>query len=374
MRNTILLSSALLLVIAALACEPPVSDDATVTIDGRALGVDGQPLANQEIKLWRSGVPLFDSDGAVGLLIDVGQPFRTATTDADGRYHFELTGAQANTGQAAWAAYFAVTLTQGSDKMLGVASDEFQFSNQRLSQTIPEMQLWDAGSVTVTDESLSFEWDPTATPEDLDAYLLHVDGGTWAEFTSGNTLSLSTMILPADATTHRFQVVALGKNLRYRTSFKTFEAQNPKGAGIDYQQPDHNNRSASDCVDGNLFDLNDGGFAGAGNVEHFNTSAGEAARCINIDLGGEYQLSDLLVHNGWVDGLDKAQVTISARSGDGDWELLDTQEGSSGTLAIYYRHLTGLDMAADQLRLEVIGGNARFGSIGEIVVHGSPAE
>jgi hypothetical protein len=374
MRNTLLLSSSVLLVLAALACEPPVSDDATVTVDGRALDTEGNPLADQEIKLWRSGVPLFDSDGAVGILVDIGQPFRTVKTDAEGRYHFELSGAQANTGQAAWAAYFAVTMTQGSDKMLGVASDEFQFSNQNLSKAIPDMQLWDAGSVTVTDETLTFEWDPTATPEDLDAYILGVDGGSWAEFTTANSLSVSTKVLPAQGTTHRFQVVALGNTLRYRTSFKTFEASNPKGAGIDYKQTDNNNRSATDCVDGNLFDLNDGEFAGAGNVEHFNTSAGDAARCINIDLGAAYALSDILVLNGWVDGLDKAQVTISAKSGEGDWELLDTQEGSTGSLAIYYKHLSELDMTADQIRLEVIGGNARFGSIGEIVVYGDAAE
>lgn len=374
MRNLLLVSSAFAIVLAALACEPAVSDDATVTVDGRALNVDGTPLADQEVSLWRSAVPLFDSDGAVGLLIDVGTPFRTVKTDAEGRYHFELSGSQANAGQAAWAAYFAVTITQGSDKMLGVASDEFHFSNQDLAHALPDMQLWDAGDVTIADDSLVFSWDPTSTPDDLDAYLLNVDGGIWGEFTQAQSITASTLVLPSDATTHRFQVVALGNKLRYRTSFKTFEASNPRGAGIDYKQADAGNISATDCVGGNLFDLNDDAFAGAGNVEQFNTSPGDAARCVNITLGGTYAVEDIVIHNGWVDGMDKAQVTISAREGDGEWQILDTQEGSTGSLGIYFKHLSGLDMQASELRLEVIGGNARFGTLGEVVVYAAPEQ
>lgn len=374
MRNTLLVSSAALLVLAVLACEPPVSDDATVTVNGRALDVDGQPLANQEIKLWRSGVPIFDSDGAVGFLVDVGQPFRTAKTDADGNYSFELGGAQANVGNAAWAAYFAVTMTQGTDDQLGVASYEFQFSNQDLDETLPDMQLWDAGNVVVEDETMTFTWDATATPDDLDAYLLHVDGGAWGEFTTAQTVAAPTKVLQAGKDTQRFQIIAFGDRLRYRTSFKTFQAENPLGAGIDYKQADNNNISATDCGGGNLFDLNDGVFAGASNVEHFNTSKGDDARCVNINLGGSHKLDDIVVHNAWVDGLQNAQVTVTARDGEGEWQILDTQDGAPGRLNIYYRHIADLDLTASELRLEVIGGNARFGSIGEIVVYGEAAE
>jgi protocatechuate 3,4-dioxygenase beta subunit len=34
-----------------VACQPPVSNEAALVVEGRILGVDGQPLANQAVNL-----------------------------------------------------------------------------------------------------------------------------------------------------------------------------------------------------------------------------------------------------------------------------------------------------------------------------------
>jgi hypothetical protein len=353
-----------------VACQPPVSNEAALVVEGRILGVDGQPLANQAVNLWKSDLPLFEDDTLIGISIEAGQPFRIATTDADGRYRFDLKGAEANTGGQRFAAYFAVTATQGSDKSLAVASAQFGFSNQALTHSAPDLQFWDGGAVAPQGEALRFQWDASPTGADNQEYVLVVDGGIWSEATSATTLDVSTHALPAEQDTHRFLVLALRDGIRYRTSFKTFTASNPLGAGIDFKQPENNNISATDCDGNNLFNLNDGVFTGRENEENFQTSPGDAARCVSIKLAAPTALSELVVHNGWISGLDGASVTISARPEGGEWKLLDTQDGAQASLMFYYRHLRDLDPApVSEIKIEVLGGSARFYTLGEVVLY-----
>lgn len=363
---------ALAVVALAAACEPPVSNEASLTVEGRLLGVDGEPMANQTVKLWKSDIPLFEENLLLGVAIEAGTPFRTVTTDAQGRYTFELKGAEANTGGQRFAAYFAVSADQGSDKSLAVASPQFSFSNQDLNQSIPDLQFWDDGAVAVEGEQMSFSWGATPTGADGQEYILVVDEGIWSEGTSGKELALPTGALPADKDTHRFLVLALRDGIRYRTSYKTFTASNPRGAGLDYKQVDNNNISATDCDGNNLFNLNDGQFAGAEGEENFQTSPGDAARCVNISLKEPTALSDLFVHNGWITGLENASVTISARPEGGDWELLDSQDGAQASLNFYYRHLDLADADSatyKDIKIEILGGNARFSQLGEVVLY-----
>jgi hypothetical protein len=267
----------------ALGCEPPVSDEATLTITGRVLNADGTPAANQKVDLYKSDLPLFESDTLIGYSIAVGTPFQTAQTDADGNYRIVLSGAEANTSSQKFAAYFGVSVTQGSDRQLAVASYSFQFSNQDLSEALPEMRFWDSGAVAVEGEELTFTWDAPPTPTRSGE--VHVAlPGVWLDAVEGGRYSLSTLALPFEGEAQGFELIAVSDQLRYRTSLKPFTASNPRGAGLDYSQPLNNNISGTDCEGKNLFDLNDGIFAGDSGVELFGQSTRDGARGVQGGL------------------------------------------------------------------------------------------
>ena len=368
--SVLLFATSGLFIIPETGCIPPVSDETEVKITGRVLNEDGTPAAGQEVKLWKSDVPLFDSHLIVGIMIDTGNPFRTRTTDADGTFSFVLPGDQVNSGNQRWAAYFAVTVSKGNGD-LAVATYDFHFSNQKLTEDLPDMQFWDAGSVEEQGGELQFSWEASPTVPSGSRYHLAVAKGTWFGASSQNSMNLSTLVLEPGADTHHFQLISLGDQLRYRTSLHAFSAQNPIGEGLDYKQPELNNVSALDCVGNNLFEINDGVFDGQEHIEYFNQSANDGAKCLEITLAEATVIGDMLVQNASVYGLDNAQVDIFYRDViDGDWVLLDSQSGRQTDFNTYNIHLSGLDINVRQLKLEVVGGdNDYFDYIGEITLY-----
>ena len=318
-----------LVVVGILGCEPSVSDDATIIITGRVLDEDGNPAEGEVVELWKSDLPTFDFDALLGVAIAAGTPFRTMTTDENGEFRFELNGADANTSGGTFAAYFAVTTVRGDDRIQAVASNEFQFSNQDLTENLPDLQYWGAGEAAVGADGVDFTWGASPTAPESGIYNVVVHD-TWLDGTSETSYSLSNLALnPAD-NEHYFHVISLGEDVRYRTSFTAFSATNEAGGGIDYRQVDNNNISAVDCLGNNLFDLVDGDYMSQDGREDFGTSDVEGAQCLTITLPEATTVSDIVVHNGTIFFAAEASVEIAIRAhADDEFTVVDTYAGNT---------------------------------------------
>jgi hypothetical protein len=395
----IMLMAAFLLISAPTlfsACQPPVSDEAIVSVEGRVLDVDGTPMTNVTVRLVKTDVNVLDADWVVGHIANTDKkPFREAETDENGEYYIEFLGADANAGNQLWAAYFVayVIHPDDPDSHMAVASDSFQFSNQALSKSVPDLQLWDlpADGVVIDEEfvTISFEDSPVAPA--TGRYIIHIEGTEWTAEADGTTYQIPLTALepclapivddPATCEPkgdHRLQVIALADGIRFRTAWHSFHAENPQGPGLWYRNPD-DNTSGRTCSGKVLFDLNDGKFSGANSVQVLDQGmTAEDFRCITIDLQQEVQLDEVFLHNAAVwfhkDARIKFQIAATEEPVEADWTELREVDGAENTYPMMNVHLAAIDAPARHLRIKFvdIGDKPFWQRIGEISIYGTP--
>jgi hypothetical protein len=167
-RRRALLAGLALLVAGACSEQSKVDRDAKVTVRGTVEDVDGAPLSSRAVRLGSGVSGLEGATGALtlGLFCISGEctgDFFDETTDGDGQYAFELTGA--DTQSAFGEAVSFLLSTSGeprSDQVTGpVVSARFRIQTEAL--TLPTLRLVDprlrltseAGSVAAT-------WEATA--------------------------------------------------------------------------------------------------------------------------------------------------------------------------------------------------------------------
>lgn len=378
-------------------CVAPVSDEAIVSVEGQVLDVDGTPMSNVVVRLVKSDINVLDADWVIGAIVNADNtPFRQVSTDSEGYFHFEFEGAQANSKNQMWAAYFVayVLYPADPDDHMGVATDTFQFSNQKLDIVLDDLAFWDipAGGVTVDDNFVTIDFAPSDVEPEHGKYLLHVDGTDWTAEVEGHTYSLPLTALepcqnpvkngPEECVPkkeHRLQIISLGDGMRYRTAWYTFEAQNPRGVGLWYRDPDANT-SGSTCSDKVLFDLNDGKHSGAGAVQYLgNGLLTDDLRCFTIDLQQPYYLEEVYIHAASVwfhkNAFIVVEVTTSDAPVESDWLEIAEYDGSQFVWPMVSWRIGEIYEDARMLRVRFLdagGADAVWEHIGEITVYGVP--
>ncbi|MGH9280239.1 MAG: hypothetical protein ACRD12_19330 [Acidimicrobiales bacterium] len=136
--------------VALMSCTPSkVSRDGAVTVTGAVEDIDGKALPGAKVVLVKEadfgevvlGATLFT--GTLGTVCLVDSPpaicnkARTATTDGDGRYRFELKGSdtQGSVGNAS-------TLYLSAGPPTGGASVSARFQAQRTEVQLPALRIW----------------------------------------------------------------------------------------------------------------------------------------------------------------------------------------------------------------------------------------
>jgi hypothetical protein len=378
-------------------CIAPVSDEAIVSVSGKVLDVDGTPMAGVTVRLVKTDLNVLDADWVIGSIANTDKtPFREIETNANGEYFVEIEGKDANAGNQLWAAYFAVYVLHPDDPVehLGVASDSFQFSNQKLTRTVADLHFWDIpeNGISVGDDSVTFTWEPTQQEPEGGIYLVHVEGTDWTEEVKGTTFSLPLSALepctgpvkddPSECTAkteHKVQLVSLADGVRYRTAWHTFTATNPKGMGLWFRNSD--NTSGKTCSGKNLFDLNDGKFSGTNSVQYLDSGMSAADfRCLLIDLQQEIMLDEIFIHNGAVwfhkDARIKVLIASPDEPADSDWVELTEWDGAGFKYPNFNLHLPEVGQSARWLKIEYadVADKAFWQRIGEISVYGVPVQ
>ena len=384
-----------------IGCFPPVSDEATVRVEGRVMDVDGTSAAGVTVRLYKTPLDTLNADWVVGNIVNNdANVFLDTVTVADGSYTFEFSGADANANNQTWAAYFIVYAIHPDDpdNQLAVASQEFHFSNQHLTETIPDMAFWnlEEDAVSVDGDDLTITWPESERAPEGGKYLVIVGNGAWVEEVEGAALTLPLTVLepcatpvsdPADCETrmdHWVQVVSLSKEVRYRTSAFHFTAENPKGLGVWFPRG-ANNRAAATCSGKNVFDVNDGKFIGENAVAKLAADEGltvEDVRCLIVDLGTEHAVDEIWVHNGLVWNAPKAKVEVALGleapdiATDDSWTSLGTWEGAGQWGYQAYLHLLTGGHLGRYLRIRFVDAEAGtvWHQIGEISVYGTPVD
>ncbi len=379
-----------------LACQPPVSDEAIVSVQGRVLEVDGTPMANVTVRLVKTDLDVLDADWVVGHIANTDKkPFREAETDENGEFYIEFEGADANSGNQLWAAYFVayVLHPDDPDSHLAVASDSFQFSNQSLARTIPDLQFWDIplGGVVVDDAFVTVSFDASPEAPANGRYILHVEGTEWTAEVAGTSYQLPLTALEpcinpvADdqavcepKTEHRLQIISLAEGIRYRSAWHSFTGENPRGLGLWYRNPE-DNTSGRTCSGKVLFDLNDGKFSGTNSVQVLDQGmTAEEFRCIIIDLQQDVQLEEVFLHNAAVwfhkDARIKFLISAAAEPTEADWTEVSQVNGADNVYPMFNVHLDAIDTPARHIRIEFvdIGDKPFWQRIGEISVYATP--
>ncbi len=378
------------------ACQPPVSDEAIVSVQGRVLDVDGTPMANVTVRLVKTDLDVLDADWVVGHIANTDkQPFKEVETDENGDFYIEFEGAEANAGNQLWAAYFVayVLHPDDPDNHMGVASDSFQFSNQALAKTVPDLHFWDLAddAIQVGADSVTITFDDSPVAPEGGRYIVHVEGTEWTAEVEGNSYELPLSALePCTAPVkdgpeecqarveHRVQVISLAKGIRFRTAWHTIDAQNPKGIGLWYRGDD--NTSGHTCSGKVLFDLNDGKFSGTNAVQYLDEGmTHDEFRCIVIDLRQHINVEEIFVHNAAIWFHKKARIKFFLSDADeptdADWVELDEFEGAGNTYPMLNHHLPAINQVARHFKVEFVDvdGSPFWQRIGEISVYGSPA-
>jgi hypothetical protein len=186
-----------------------VDPDASVEISGRALNASGKPLAGARVLLFKQadiGEVVFGTVLTVGSLSTICllpeapaicRKARTATTDADGRYHFELKGSdtQGTLGtESTLNVVFAGPRAQGSTTVSFTAKDE--------AITLPDARLWrSAPTVSRPSGRIQLSWStvPSAAGSDpaYSAQLFEAGGASalWSQPASGRRATIDPRIL-----------------------------------------------------------------------------------------------------------------------------------------------------------------------------------
>lgn len=374
-------------------CTPPVSDEATVTVSGRVLYQDGTPASDLFVRLKKTDLNILDVDWVVGSIVNTdATPFLDARTDAEGNYEFTFSGAEANSANQLWAAYFVVYVIHPDDdsEQLAVASDSFSFSNQETHFEVPDMRFWDLSdtAVSVTDDAVTVTLEPSQLPPEGGTYIVYFPGTEWTAEVQGTTFSLPlTALEPCTAsvandvsecstrTQHSVQVVSLADGLRYRSRRLVFAATNPKGMGLWYRQ-EGDNSSGQTCSGMSLFDINDGKFSGENAVQvQDNGMKKEDFRCLVLDLGSQVKLGTAYVHNAAVWFHKDARIEFSTSTDEdsetASWTSWNVWEGKSQRFWNVNLELDGAGREARLIRIEFtdIAEKAFWQRIGEFVVY-----
>lgn len=186
-----------------------VESDATVTVSGRALDASGAPLADAPVLLIRQadiGQVVFGSILAVGTLSAICfapdppaicDRARTAKTDADGRYVFEVKGSdtQGSLGtEATMNVVFSGRSAKTSTTVSFVARDE--------EVTVPDARLWNLDAdVAQRAGGIQLSWRPLSraagAKASYSAQLYDADTGTalWTQPASGGRADLDPRLL-----------------------------------------------------------------------------------------------------------------------------------------------------------------------------------
>jgi hypothetical protein len=186
-----------------------VDPDAPVEISGRALTASGRPLADAKVLLFKQadiGEVVFGTVLTVGSLSTICllpeapaicRKARTATTDSDGRYHFELKGSdtQGTLGtESTLNVVFSGPKAQGSTTVSFTAKDE--------SITLPDARLWrSAPAVSRPSGRIELAWSPLPRSAGDDpaysAQLFEADGQSplWSQPVAGPAGSIDRRIL-----------------------------------------------------------------------------------------------------------------------------------------------------------------------------------
>ena len=373
------------------ACTAPVSDEATVSVEGRVLDTDGNPLAGVMVRLKKTDLDVLDVDWVVGTIVNVdAQPFMEVQTDANGSYFFEFSGAEANSKNQMWAAYFVsyVVHPDDPDNQLAVATDSFQFSNNSLNKNLGDLQFFDIpeGGVTVEGDKVNVWWDPSPLAPIEGKYVVNFEGTRWVEEVDGTSFELPLSALepctqsviddPSECVardTHRVQIISLTDGMRYRTAWHTFSATNPKGLGLWFRD-ESDNTSGHTCSGKVLFDINDGIFSGENGVQ-FVGDLGKDFRCVTIDLGAPKVLDEIYLHNGTIWFHKQAQVQILTSDldepTDDDFSLLTDWNGQSSRFWYVNLQVPGNDTLVRWIKVNFIDtSEAVWNQIGEITVYG----
>jgi len=378
------------------SCQAPVSDEATVSVEGRILGTDGLPVANIKGRLQKTDLDTLDVDWLVGSIVNAdATAFKETTTDTNGTFRFEFGGAEANAKNQAWAAYFVVYVIAPADteNHLAMATDSFQFSNQNLQRALPDMRFWDLDdkSISVTEDSVTFAWDDSDQLPEGGKYILEVEGTAWAAEVEGTAYTLPLSALEPCQTAvkdaasecqtrkeHRVHLISLADGIRYRTGWHKFTASNPVGMGLWYRGV--GNISGKTCSDKVLYDLNDGKYSGDNAIQvlggdNADGISADDFKCLVIDLGSEQELNEVYLHNGAIVDHKKAVIgllgAVAAEPTEADWTKLGEWKGDQNRFWVHNSRFELAGAKARWLKVQFTdqNPNTTWAWLGEIAVY-----
>lgn len=181
-----------------------VDPDAEVTISGRALDADGAPLTDASVLLFKQadiGEVLFGSILAVGSLAticflpdppSICEKGQRVTTDADGRYSFELTGEDTQ-GTLGTASTMSVVFSGKP------GSAALTFTAEEAEITLPDTQLWAAQPRRRGSTGLSWRKLPASSGSkptySVQLYAARTGAPLWSEPASGTRGTVDPRIL-----------------------------------------------------------------------------------------------------------------------------------------------------------------------------------
>lgn len=362
-------------IVGTFGCEDPVSEDAEIAISGEIVRSDGVPASDQPVGLYKSDLPLFTNELVLGTVADNSEPFRSTTADGDGRFGFELTGADANSSGGGSAAYFTVVAKGQTGQ--AVATHEFQFSDTDLTEDLGTIDLWNDWSVGLDSSGLALSWSAPRVPPKDGTYQAYVVD-RWATSLTGTSATLDPRVLSRDASEATLQLVALSDERRYRAArlvvgYDPSSLQEP----VDYADAAHEGRSAVTCTSSeNIFELNDGvvfdidraaneqdGVAG---FEGF-----EESDCFEIHLSEPTLVADVFLYNVVIRNLTGATLNVETRNGaDAEWQALASYESSAENFRALFKKIADVDRTVTDLRVSVSGAETTvFETVGEIELY-----
>jgi hypothetical protein len=186
-----------------------VDPDSSVAISGRALDSSGKPLRNARVLLVKQadlGEVIFGSILTVGTLSAICfapdppaicEKARTTTTDADGRYHFEVKGSDTQ-GSLGTEATMNVVFSGRSAK----TSTTVSFTAKENTVSVPDARLWDlAATASRGGGGIRLSWRPLSrsagTKASYSAQLYDARTGSalWTQPASGGHAEIDPRLL-----------------------------------------------------------------------------------------------------------------------------------------------------------------------------------
>jgi hypothetical protein len=208
MRRVLALLAAMSL--AATGCSfSSVDPDADIHITGRVLDASGKPLSGAKVLLMKQadiGEVIFGTILAIGTLSTICfvpdapaicDKARVATSDADGRYEFDLKGSDT---QGTLGTESTLTVTFSGPAAQG--STTVSFTAQDTSIKLPDAGLWRARPrLSSGSGQIGLSWSPLPSSAGSDAaysaQVFDADGQTplWSQPASGRSASIDSRIL-----------------------------------------------------------------------------------------------------------------------------------------------------------------------------------